>query len=122
MHARRLRFRNATMPPGSCARVPTRFPRHSARFSLGSLSLILREMLMGERMHAVRAQLDAGGLALHLPTDERNSAQGIATDAGTATTAPPLDVTFADDGAIIVIVPASDLYPATCRALAAVAD
>eukprot|EP00959_Pyramimonas_sp_CCMP1952_P387026 8111134-Pyramimonas_sp.AAC.1 len=63
---------------------------------------------MGECMHAVRAQSDAEGLALHLPTDERNSVQSIVTDADTATTAPLLDATFADDGTIIAIVPASD--------------
>eukprot|EP00959_Pyramimonas_sp_CCMP1952_P101671 2127051-Pyramimonas_sp.AAC.1 len=72
---------------------------------------------MGERMHALRAQLDAEGLALHLPTDERNSVQSIVTDADAATAVPLLDVTFADDGAIIVVVPASDLCPAMCRAL-----
>eukprot|EP00959_Pyramimonas_sp_CCMP1952_P364199 7626532-Pyramimonas_sp.AAC.1 len=71
---------------------------------------------MAECMHAVRAQLDAEGLALRLPTDERNSVQSIVTDAHTAATVPLLDVTFAD-GTIIVIVPASDLCPAMCRAL-----
>eukprot|EP00959_Pyramimonas_sp_CCMP1952_P132287 2765804-Pyramimonas_sp.AAC.1 len=73
-------------------------------------------------MHAVRAQLDAEGLALHLLTDERNSVQSIVTDADAATTAPLLDVTLADAGAIIVIVPASDLHPAMFRALTVVAD
>eukprot|EP00959_Pyramimonas_sp_CCMP1952_P239353 5001984-Pyramimonas_sp.AAC.1 len=74
-------------------------------------------MLIGQCMHAARAQLDAEGLALHFPTDERNRVQSIVTDADTATTAPLLDATFADDSSIIMIVPASDLYPATCRAL-----
>eukprot|EP00959_Pyramimonas_sp_CCMP1952_P056124 1172171-Pyramimonas_sp.AAC.2 len=73
---------------------------------------------MDECMHAVRAQLDAEGLALDLPTDERYSVQNIITDADTATTVPLLDVTFADEATIIVVCPASDLYPAMCRALA----
>eukprot|EP00959_Pyramimonas_sp_CCMP1952_P406433 8518512-Pyramimonas_sp.AAC.1 len=76
---------------------------------------------MGECTHAVRAYLDAEGLALHLPADERNSVQSIATDPDTATTVPLLDATFAD-GTIIATVTASDLYPAMCRALTAVAD
>eukprot|EP00959_Pyramimonas_sp_CCMP1952_P189990 3974546-Pyramimonas_sp.AAC.1 len=72
---------------------------------------------MGDCTHAVRAQLDSEGLALHLPTDERNRVQGIVTDADTAATVPLLDATFADDGTILVIVFGSDLCPAMCRAL-----
>eukprot|EP00959_Pyramimonas_sp_CCMP1952_P451961 9462772-Pyramimonas_sp.AAC.1 len=70
---------------------------------------------MGECAHAARAQLNAEGLALHLPTDERNGVQSIVTDADTATTVPLLDVTFADDGTIIVIAPASDLHTCAVR-------
>eukprot|EP00959_Pyramimonas_sp_CCMP1952_P022715 477218-Pyramimonas_sp.AAC.1 len=69
---------------------------------------------MGDCMQAVRAQLDAEGRALHLPTDERNSEPGIVTDADIATAVPLVDATFADDGTIIVIAPASDLSPAMC--------
>eukprot|EP00959_Pyramimonas_sp_CCMP1952_P096691 2021091-Pyramimonas_sp.AAC.1 len=77
---------------------------------------------MGECMHAVWARLDAEGLGLHSPTDERSSVQSIVTDADTATTVPLLDATFVDDGTIIVIAPVSDLYPAMCRALTVVVD
>eukprot|EP00959_Pyramimonas_sp_CCMP1952_P121474 2540133-Pyramimonas_sp.AAC.1 len=72
------------------------------------LAYILYEMLTRECTHAVQAQLDAEGLSLHLPTDERNSVQSIVTDADAATTAQLLDVTSADVGTIIAIVPASD--------------
>eukprot|EP00959_Pyramimonas_sp_CCMP1952_P325939 6822388-Pyramimonas_sp.AAC.1 len=71
-------------------------------------------------MHALRAQLDAEEPALRLPADERNSVQRIVRDADTTTTVPLLDVTFADEGTISVIVPASDLYPAMYRAFTVV--
>eukprot|EP00959_Pyramimonas_sp_CCMP1952_P263345 5506972-Pyramimonas_sp.AAC.1 len=77
---------------------------------------------MGECMRAGRAQLGAEGLALHLPIDECNGVQSIVTDADTAAAVPLLDAAFADDGTIIVIVPASYLYPAMCRALTVIAD
>eukprot|EP00959_Pyramimonas_sp_CCMP1952_P213662 4470411-Pyramimonas_sp.AAC.1 len=52
------------------------------------LANILCEMLMGERMRAVRAQLGAEGPALHLATDERNGVQRTVTDADAAAAAP----------------------------------
>jgi len=86
------------------------------------LADVLYEVLMADCMNEVRQVLDAEGLALHLPVDEHNRVQSIFSDDAPMQTAPLSDVEFADDGTIMIIMPAEGLYDAMCRALVLVSD
>ena len=73
-------------------------------------------------MNEARCALEADGLALRLPAHERNSIVSVLADDDPTDHVPLLDVAFADDGTVMLVMPAAMLGDALRRALVVISD
>ena len=113
-----------------CYRTPWFICEGSQQISLPQRSVfpgqpladVLYDLLMADCMNEVRRRLISEGFALHLPTSDSRNILTVLAPEDPDGTSPLLDIAFADDGTIMIMMPACTIYAAMCRALVVISD